>query len=222
MGPGRIAIGTWSGGRFMHFGEPLSDERLRALLRPGDGIDTVITADAYGAGEAIAARRCAAGLRARELLPDRRDRARLLRGPARGRQGISALHRPTLRSESAYGDYIRAATERSLQRCGVERFDVLLLHNPDHTGYLSETVWQGMQAARCRPRGRARRRARAGQRLHAGPDRVPGALRRLIDWAMIILSRWSRGPESSCSTPPPRRSRGDHAGRRLRGIFTAT
>ena len=36
----------------MHFGEPLDDERLLALLRPGDGIDTVMSADAYGAGEA--------------------------------------------------------------------------------------------------------------------------------------------------------------------------
>ncbi|MEA2296631.1 MAG: hypothetical protein QOE86_4270, partial [Solirubrobacteraceae bacterium] len=43
------AVGTWSGGRFMHFGEPLDDVRLEALLRPGDGIATVMTADAYGA-----------------------------------------------------------------------------------------------------------------------------------------------------------------------------
>ncbi len=52
MDPTTTAIGTWSGGRFMHFGEPLEDDRLRTLLRPGEGIDTVITADAYGAGEA--------------------------------------------------------------------------------------------------------------------------------------------------------------------------
>ena len=52
MDPTTTAIGTWSGGRFMHFGEPISDDRLTALLRPGDGIDTVITADVYGAGEA--------------------------------------------------------------------------------------------------------------------------------------------------------------------------
>src|SRR5258705_4824577 len=52
MNPGTTAVGTWSGGRFMHFGQPLSDDRLTALLRPGAGIDTVITADAYGAGEA--------------------------------------------------------------------------------------------------------------------------------------------------------------------------
>ena len=50
--PGHVAVGTWSGGRFMRFGEAIDDERLAALLRPGDGIDTVLTADAYGAGEA--------------------------------------------------------------------------------------------------------------------------------------------------------------------------
>ena len=33
-----VAIGTWSGGRFMHFGQPLDDERLVALLRPDDAI----------------------------------------------------------------------------------------------------------------------------------------------------------------------------------------
>ena len=49
---GHVAVGTWSGGRFMRFGEAISDDRLEALLRPGDGIDTVITADTYGAGEA--------------------------------------------------------------------------------------------------------------------------------------------------------------------------
>ena len=51
--PTHTAVGTWSGGRFMHFGEPLDDDRLAALLRPGDGDRArCITADAYGAGEA--------------------------------------------------------------------------------------------------------------------------------------------------------------------------
>src|SRR3954452_10278775 len=49
---GHAAVGTWSGGGFMRFGEPIDDARLEALLRPGDGIATVMTADAYGAGEA--------------------------------------------------------------------------------------------------------------------------------------------------------------------------
>ena len=50
--PGRSAIGTWSGGRFLHFGEAIAEDRLAALLRPGGGIETVLSADAYGRGEA--------------------------------------------------------------------------------------------------------------------------------------------------------------------------
>ncbi len=37
VNPTTTAIGTWSGGRFMHFGESLEDDRLLALLRPGRG-----------------------------------------------------------------------------------------------------------------------------------------------------------------------------------------
>ncbi len=40
------------------------------------------------------------------------------------------------------------ATERSLERCGVEHFDLLLLHNPDRIGYSSAVVWDGLQAVR--------------------------------------------------------------------------
>ena len=29
--PTHTAVGTWSGGRFMHFGEPIDDDRLEAL-----------------------------------------------------------------------------------------------------------------------------------------------------------------------------------------------
>ena len=50
--PGRAAIGTWSGGRYLHFGEAIDEDRLTALLRPGGGISTVLSADAYGQGEA--------------------------------------------------------------------------------------------------------------------------------------------------------------------------
>ena len=44
----------WSGGRFMHFGEPLPDDRLVDLVRLAysKGIRTFLTADVYGAGEA--------------------------------------------------------------------------------------------------------------------------------------------------------------------------
>src|SRR5947209_12445409 len=50
--PGPVAVGTWSGGRFMRFGEPLDDERFLALIAPSKGIPTVLTADVYGEGEA--------------------------------------------------------------------------------------------------------------------------------------------------------------------------
>jgi hypothetical protein len=37
---GHVAVGTWSGGRFMRFGEPVADERLEALIRPAAGSTT--------------------------------------------------------------------------------------------------------------------------------------------------------------------------------------
>src|SRR3954454_12210853 len=52
LDPTHTAIGTWSGGRFMRFGEPLDDDRYLALIRPDERIRTVITADTYGASEA--------------------------------------------------------------------------------------------------------------------------------------------------------------------------
>ena len=76
--------------------------------------------------------------------------------------------------------YLREAAERSLERCGVERFDVLLLHNPDRVGYTSPAVWEAMaglrEAGLCNAIGVA---PGPGQRLHARRHRLPGALRRI-------------------------------------------
>ena len=177
--PSNKAIGTWSGGRFMHFGEALDDERLLALLRPGDGIDTVLTADTYGQGEAD---RCSAA-RSRASTATRsawsaRSATTSTKASARA-QGLPALHRPALRGPDDYAGYLRMAAERSLERLGADRFDLLLLHNPDRTGYTSEAVWDGMAALRDAGLTRLhRRRPRAGQRLHARRHRLPGALRR--------------------------------------------
>jgi aryl-alcohol dehydrogenase-like predicted oxidoreductase len=173
----------------MHFGEPLDDERLTALLRPGEGIDTVITADAYGAGEAdLALGRALRGIE--------RERYSLVgaighdfyMGERDGAKGFPRFSDPRLRSQDAYGDYIRMATERSLERCGVDQFDLLLLHNPDRTGYSSAAVWDGMKAVRDQGLTRA---------LGVAPGPANGftldlidCLERfseLIDWAMIIL-----------------------------------
>jgi aryl-alcohol dehydrogenase-like predicted oxidoreductase len=147
--PGKAAIGTWSGGRFMHFGEPLEDERLLDLLRPGDGIDTVITADVYGAGEADALLG-----RALEAVP--RDGYSLigavghdfLEGERDGPRGYPRFTDPRLRGPGEYASYLRRATEASLERVGVDSFDVLLLHNPDRTGFGSEAVWDAMASLR--------------------------------------------------------------------------
>ncbi len=70
------------------------------------------------------------------------------------------------------------ATERSLERCGLDAFDLLLLHNPDRIGYTSEAVWNGMAALR--DAGLTRMIGIApgpGQRLHARSDRLLRALR---------------------------------------------
>ena len=50
----RTAYGIWSGGRFMHFGEPLDDERFLGVIRHAynKGIRTFMTADVYGNGQA--------------------------------------------------------------------------------------------------------------------------------------------------------------------------
>jgi len=37
--PGRTAVGTWSGGRFLRFGEEIDEARLEDLLLPPGGGD---------------------------------------------------------------------------------------------------------------------------------------------------------------------------------------
>jgi aryl-alcohol dehydrogenase-like predicted oxidoreductase len=190
MDPTRTAIGTWSGGRFMHFGEPLTDERLLALLRPGDGIDTVMSADAYGAGEADR-------VLGQAIADVDRDSFCLIgaighdfyEGTREGAKGFPRFTDPRLRAERDYGAYIRMAAEQSLERLGAERFDLLMLHNPDRTGYTSEAVWEGMRAAR---------EAGLTEMLGLAPGPANGftldlidcveRFGELIDWAMIILS----------------------------------
>jgi aryl-alcohol dehydrogenase-like predicted oxidoreductase len=149
MEPGRTAIGTWSGGRYLRFGEKIEEERLEALLRPGEGIDTVLTADAYGQGEADA-------LLGRALAGADRESFCLVgavghdfyEGERDGPKGFPRFTDPALRGPGDYAGYLRMATERSLERLGLDHFDVLLLHNPDRTGYESEVVWDGMEALR--------------------------------------------------------------------------
>jgi aryl-alcohol dehydrogenase-like predicted oxidoreductase len=190
MDPTTTAVGTWSGGRFMHFGEPLDDERFAALLRPGDGIDTVITADAYGAGEAdTALGRALAGVKRDGFCLVGAIGHDFYEGERTGAKGFPRFTDPQLRGPDAYGDYLRMATERSLERCGTDHFDLLLLHNPDRIGYSSEAVWAGMSALR--EQGLTRLIGVAPGPANGFTLDLIDCFERFgaeIDWAMIILS----------------------------------
>ena len=191
-----VAIGTWSGGRFMHFGRALDDERLVELLRPDAKIPTIVTADAYGAGEADK-------VVAQALDGLDRDGFQLVgavghdfyEGEREGAKGFPRFTDPRLRGPDEYAAYLRMAAERALERLGVEHFDVLLLHNPDRAGYTSEAVWNGMAALRD---------AGLTKQLGVAPGPANGftldvidcfeRFGSLLDWAMIILNPFEPWP----------------------------
>jgi aryl-alcohol dehydrogenase-like predicted oxidoreductase len=188
--PGRSAIGTWSGGRFLHFGAPVQEDRLAALLRPGDGIDTVLTADAYGTGEADSVLgRALEGVAREEYSLVGAVGHDFYEGERNGPKGFPRFTDPALRGPDDYASYLRRATEVSLERIGASEFDLLLLHNPDRIGYTSEVVWDGMAALR---------EAGLTARIGVAPGPANGftldlisCLERFgerIDWAMIILN----------------------------------
>jgi aryl-alcohol dehydrogenase-like predicted oxidoreductase len=197
---GRTAIGTWSGGRFLRFGETISAERLEGLLRPGGGVDTVLSADTYGQGEADR-------ILGRALAGVSRDSYSLVgavghdfyAGERDGPRGFPRFTHSRLRGEAEYAGYLRMAAERSLERLGAERFDLLLLHNPDRVGYSSEEVWDGMAALR---------EAGLTGQIGVAPGPANGFTLDLIacierfgeriDWAMIILNPFEPWPGELC------------------------
>jgi aryl-alcohol dehydrogenase-like predicted oxidoreductase len=189
-GPTRTAVGTWSGGRFMRFGLALDEDRLATLLRPDDRVSTVMTADAYGAGEADS-------LLGRALAGVPRDNYVLVgaighdfyEGERTGPGGYPRFTDPALRGPEGYRDYLRMATERSLERCGADSFNLLLLHNPDRRGFESPAVWEAL--GELRDEGLARLLGVAPGPANGFTLDLMGCFERfgsLIDWAMIILN----------------------------------
>jgi aryl-alcohol dehydrogenase-like predicted oxidoreductase len=198
--PGRSAIGTWSGGRFLRFGATVDEERLEKLLRPGGGIDTVLSADAYGQGEADE-------VLGRALTGVPREDYSLVgavghdfyEGERDGPRGFPRFTDPALRGPDAYAEYLKMAAEKSLGRLGAPSFDLLLLHNPDRIGYTSEAVWDGMEALR---------EAGLTARIGVAPGPANGFTLDLIscferfgdriDWAMVILNPFEPWPGELC------------------------
>jgi aryl-alcohol dehydrogenase-like predicted oxidoreductase len=204
--PGHVAIGTWSGGRFMRFGEPMPEERLEALLRPGAGVSTVMTADVYGEGEADR-------LLGRALAGVPRPDYELVgaighdfyEGEREGPRGYPRFTDPRLRGPDGYRDYVRMATERSLERLGVDSFDLLLLHNPDRRGFESPAVWEALRQVR--DEGLTRLLGVAPGPANGFTLDVIGCFERhgeLIDWAMLILNPLEQWPGELAVAAAPR------------------
>ena len=192
LDPTRTAIGTWSGGRFMHFGEALDDDRFLRLITPDAQIPTVLTADAYGTGEAdsLLGRALAnAQTRREEVCIVGAVGHDFYTGQREGAKGFPRFTDPRLRGPEQYATYLREATQASLERIGIDAFDLLLLHNPDRTGYTSETVWDGLEQLRADGLTR---------KLGVAPGPANGFTLDLIDcferfgsridWAMVILN----------------------------------
>ena len=191
-----IALGAWSGGRYLAYGEAIAEERLEALLRPGPDVATIITADAYGAGDADrVVGRATAGLDRSSFTLVGAVGHDFYDGEREGAKGYPRFTDSRLRGPEGHADYLRRATEASLERCGTDRFDLLLLHNPDRTGYTSPVVWDALAAVRD---------AGLTAQLGVAPGPANGftldllaTLERFgdrLDWAMLILNPFEPWP----------------------------
>jgi aryl-alcohol dehydrogenase-like predicted oxidoreductase len=120
-------------------------------------------------------------------------------GKREGSKGFPRFTHPDLRPPKDYASYLRMATEKSLERCRTDKFDLLMLHNPDSTGYSSDAVWNAM--AKLRDAGLA-------VRLGVAPGPANGfsldiilcfeRFGPLLDWAMIILNPLEPWPGTLC------------------------
>lgn len=192
MEPTTTAYGTWSGGRFMHFGETLSEERFIGCIETAyeSGIRTFVTSDVYGNGKADE-------LLGKALAGVDRESYSLVGmighdfydGQRQGSKGYPRFTDPALRGADEYEEFVKRATSKELERCGADRFDLLMLHNPDEIGYTSSVLWDALLSAK---------QAGLTDKLGIAPGPangfsldLVGCLERFgdsIDWAMLILN----------------------------------
>lgn len=186
------AYGTWSGGRFMHYGEMLTEERFVDSLRLAydSGFRTFVTADVYGNGRADdllgkalegidRSTYCLVGMIGHDFYE----------GQRKGNSGYPRFTDPELRKADGYESYLKMACEKSLERCRSSYFDLVMLHNPDEIGYTNESVWNGMRALKDQG---------LSKMLGTAPGPANGftldtihnieTYKELIDWTMVILN----------------------------------
>ncbi len=192
MDPTTTAYGTWSGGRFMHFGETLTEARFIECIQTAyqAGIRTFVTADVYGNGKADDLlggalqgvdrdTYCLTGMIGHDFYD----------GQRMGSRGYPRFTDPALRGPEKYADFVRMAAIKELERCGTDRFDLLMLHNPDETGYTSEVVWQAMKSLK--DEGIANLLGIAPGPANGFSLDLVDCFERygeIIDWAMLILN----------------------------------
>lgn len=192
MIPSKSAFGIWSGGKYMRFGESIGADRMDRLVHRAfeTGVRTFMTSDVYGQGEADSflgkalkginrPGYCLAGMIGHDFY----------KGERAGSSGFPRFTNPDLRGPSEYKSYLLEATEKSLERLGVDKFDLLMLHNPDSIGYSSDVVWDGMADLK---------RQGLADSLGVAPGPANGftldlllcfeRFSEVVDWAMIILN----------------------------------
>lgn len=176
----------------MHFGEALDEDRYLAAIRHTytSGIRTFMTADVYGQGAATEmlgralvgfdrSTYALVGFIGHDIYPGIRD----------GSKGYLRFTDARLRKPADYASYARMATEKELERVKAAKFDCLMLHNPDSTGYSSDAVWKALEKLKD---------AGLTDRLGIAPGPANGfaldiiqcfeRFGPLVDWAMIILN----------------------------------
>lgn len=186
------AYGTWSGGRFMHFGETLDEDRYLNCIKHAyeSGIRTFVTADVYGGGRADKMlgqalseyprdSYCLVGMVGHDYINAERQ----------GSKGYPRFTDAALRPPSQYKSFLLEVANLSLANCQVDKFDLVMLHNPDELGYTSDAVWEAMSGLKAEG---------LTDRLGLAPGPANGftldmvhAFERfgeVIDWTMIILN----------------------------------
>src|SRR5204863_8252801 len=112
---------------YMHFGDKLSEGRCRGGIQHAwrAGVRTFMTADVYGngaademLGRALAGlprdSYCLVGAVGHDFYSGKRD----------GAKGFPRFTNSQLRPPKQFADYLRMATEKSLERCRSDKFDL--------------------------------------------------------------------------------------------------